>query len=148
MPATTRLRRVRHVGFTRLERQKKINRFLLARQVALAGTGASATFVGSVGNNITWTGHAKAVGAGPFSLTTTGVLPTGLNLTALYWIQSVVDVNTVTLTTKRGGPVSSMSAIGSGTHTIAKSSTLNAMFEYNKQVGPTVLSNCIDVDTL
>ena len=148
MPATSRLRRVRHTGFMRSNSQKKINCFLVARQTALAGTGASATFVGSVGNNITWTGHAKAVGAGPFSLTTTGVLPTGLNLTALYWIQSVVDVNTVTLTTKRGGPVSSMSAIGSGTHTIAKSSTLNAMFEYNKQVGPTVLSNCTDVDTL
>ena len=148
MPATSRLRRVRHIGFMRSDRQKKINRFLAARQMALSGTGTSATFVGSVGNNVTWTGHAKAVGAGPFFLTTTGTLPTGLNLVSLYWIQSVVDANTVTLTTKRGGSVTSMTGLGSGTHTITKASNLNAMFEYNKQVGPTALLNCTDVDSL
>ena len=148
MPATARLRRVRHIGFMRSNRQKKTNRFLAARQTALAGTGCSATFVGSVGNNVTWTGHAKAVGTGPFVLTTTGTLPTGLNLGVPYWIQSVVDANTVTLTTKRGGTVASMTGLGSGTHTITKASDLNAMFEYNKQVDPTALLNCPDVDSL
>ena len=148
MPATSRLRRVRHVGFVRSNRQRKLNRFLIARQTALAGTGSSATFTGSVGNNVTWTGHAKLAGAGPFALTTTGALPGGLLPNALYWILSVVDANTVTLSSKKGGPVATMTSIGSGTHTITKASDLNAMFEYNKQSGPAALLACIDVDTL
>ena len=148
MPATSRLRRVRNVKFMRSNRQDKLNDFLEERQVTLNATGSAAAFVGSVGSNITWTGHAKGVGAGPFILTTTGTLPPGLNLSTLYWIKSVVDANTVTITTKRGGAVASMTGLGSGTHTITKASTLNAMFEYNKQVGPTVLRNCTDVDSL
>lgn len=148
MPATSRLRRVRHSGFMRSNRQKKINRFLQSRQAALAGTGTAATFVGSVGNNITWTAHAKVAGAGPFKLTTAGVLPTGLNTVDSYWVASVVDANTVTLATVRGGAAQPMTGLGSGVHTITKASDLNSMFEYNKKVGPTALLNCTDVDTL
>ncbi len=148
MARTPRQRHIRHANYARTSRQDKLNAYLAERQVALNATGAAATFTGAAGNNITWTGHSKVVGKGPFLLTTTGTLPPGLSLATHYWIQSVVDANTVTLTTKRGGPAAVMTGAGSGTHTITKASDTLSMFEYLGQSGPSVLTPTTDVDNL
>jgi hypothetical protein len=148
MARTPRQRRIRHQNYARTSRQDKLNVFLTQRQVALNGTGAFATFTGAAGENITWTGHAKTVGKGPFILTTTGTLPVGLATGQHYWIHTVVDANTVKLTTRRGGPIAVLTGAGSGTHTITKASDALSMFEYLAQSGPDVLANSTDVDNL
>lgn len=148
MARTPRQRHIRHANYARTSRQDKLNTYLAERQVALNATGAVGTFTGSAGENITWTGHAKTLGKGPFLLTTTGTLPPGLSLATLYWIHTVVDANTVKLTTKRGGAVAVMTGAGSGTHSITKASNTTAVFEHLRQSGPAVLTPATDVDNL
>lgn len=149
MARTPRQRHIRHANYARTSRQDKLNAYLAERQATLNGTGASGTFTGAAGSNVTWTGHAKLVGKGPFLLTTTGTLPPGLSLATHYWIHTVVDANTVMLTTKRGGPAAAvMTGSGSGTHTITKASDTLSMFEHLSQSGPSVLTPTTDVDTL
>lgn len=148
MARTPKQRHIRHAKYVRTTRQEQLNTFLVQRQTALNGTGATATFTGAAGENVTWTAHAKTVGKGPFVLTTTGALPPGLSLATHYWIHTVVDANTVKLTTVRGGPVAVMTGAGSGTHSITKASDGLSMFEYLAQSGPTILTSATDVDNL
>ena len=148
MARTPRQRHIRHANFVRTSRQKRLNQYLIEKQVVLNATGASGTFTGAAGENVTWTAHAKTVGKGPFLLTTTGTLPAGLRLATKYWIHTVVDANTVKLTTKRGGPVAVMTNAGSGTHTITKASDLASVFEYLAQSGPSGVTPSTDVDNL
>lgn len=148
MARTARQRRIRHANFVRTSRQKKLNLYLAEKQVALNGTGTGGTFTGAAGENVTWTAHAKTVGKGPFLLTTTGAFPPGLSLGVPYWIHTVVDANTVKLTTCRGGPAAIMTGAGSGTHTITKASNLSSMFDYLRQSGPAALTPSTDVDNL
>lgn len=148
MARTPRQRHIRHANYARTTRQKKLNTYLVERQASLNGTGAFATFTGGAGSNITWTAHSKVVGKGPFILTTTGTLPPGLSLATHYWIHTVVDANTVMLTTKRNGPAAVMTGSGTGTHTITKASDTLSMFEHLSQSGPSVLTPTTDVDTL
>lgn len=148
MARTPKQRRIRHARYPRTSRQEQLNTYLVQRQVALNGTGAIGTFTGAAGDNVTWTGHAKIVGKGPFLLTTTGTLPPGLSLATHYWIHTVVDANTVKLTTSRKGPAAVMTGAGSGTHSITKASDALSMFEYLSQSGPAILTSATDVDTL
>lgn len=148
MARTPKQRRIRHARYPRTSRQEQLNAYLVQRQVALNGTGSTGTFTGAAGENVTWTGHAKTVGKGPFLLTTTGTLPPGLSLATHYWIHTVVDVNTVKLTTSRKGSVAIMTGAGSGTHSITKASDLLSMFEYLSQSGPAILTSATDVDNL
>lgn len=148
MARTPRQRHIRHANYVRTSRQDKLNAYLAERQVALNATGASGTFTGAAGSNVTWTGHNKLVGKGPFLLTTTGTLPPGLSLATHYWIHTIVDANTVMLTTKRNGPAAVMTGAGSGTHSITKASDTLSMFEHLSQSGPSVLTPATDVDNL
>lgn len=148
MARTPRQRHIRHANYERTSRQDKLNAYLAERQATLNATGASGVFVGSVGQNVTWTAHAKVVGKGPFLLTTTGTLPAGLSLATPYWVHSVVDANTIRITTDRNGQAATMTSLGSGTHTITKSSNTRSMFEHLSQSGPAVLTQATDVDTL
>lgn len=148
MARTPRQRHIRHANYARTSRQDNLNAYLAERQVALNATGASGAFTGAAGENVTWTGHSKVVGKGPFLLTTTGTLPPGLTLATHYWIHTVVDANTVKLTTKCKGSAAVMTGAGSGTHTITKASDTLSMFEHLSQSGPSVLTPATDVDTL
>lgn len=128
-----------------------MNAFLTERNTTLGATGAART-VASTGNgtSLTATAHGLAVGSGPYVLTTTGVLPTGLALSTLYWVFSVVDANTITLTTRRGAaPVTSFThGTGSGTHTLTKAGTRRAFFELLRQAHPRRIRASADVDNL
>jgi hypothetical protein len=71
-------------------------------------------------NEITVTGHGLNTGDGPFQLTTSGTLPTGLALATNYWVV-VVDANTLQLSTTlanaiAGTVVTITASTGSGTH--------------------------------
>lgn len=73
-------------------------------------------------DTVTITTHGYSAGDGPFQLTTTGTLPTGLAVDTDYFI-GVVDANTITFHSSQydaahGKNKLPISADGSGTHTI------------------------------
>ncbi len=148
MARISRSNRVRYSKLLRKNRSRRLLSFLKARQQVLNGTGNLSTITYGASNRVTWTGHGKAAASGPYALTTTGALPTGLQTGILYWIKDVVDANTVTLTTKRGGPVSAFTGTGTGTHSIARASNLAAMFEWIRQGKLNVLRSATDVDNI
>lgn len=148
MARETHQRHIRHGAYERTSRSKHFRGFIEEEQADLDATGAGATFTGAAGSDATWTGHGMSVGDGPFLLTTTGTLPAGLELNTLYWIQGVSDVNTVQLTTKRGGPAAVMGDAGTGTHTITKASSEEAIYEHLKVHDPKVIRDETDVDNL
>jgi len=122
--------------------------FLDERQVALATTGAALVFV-RAGNNFTITAHGLAAGAGPFLATSATTLPAGIVAGQFYWIHNIVDVNTVQLTTRKGGQaISAATDDGTGTHTLTKADSDPAIYEYLRQNAPEVLRDATDVDDL
>ena len=148
MARISRSNRMRRLQLLRQSRSRRLMGFLKARQQVLNGTGNASTVTYGASNQVTWTAHGKTVASGPYALTTTGALPAGLQTGLLYWIKDVIDANTVTLTTKRGGPVSAFTGAGTGTHTIAKASSVAAMFEWIRQGKLSALRSATDVDNL
>ncbi len=127
--------------------------------IATTETGANtawgaATMAGGVDTvaataNLAKTTHGLAVDEGPFVLSNSGgALPTPLDNTTLYYIATVPDANKFTLTTEKGGDAIILSAAGSGTNTMTKSSSLDAIWDYLKKFGAPFLRAATDVDDL
>ncbi len=72
--------------------------------------------------NLTITGHGYVTGDGPYQVTTTGNVPTGLALLSNYWI-IVVDDDTIRLASSYDNAVAGIAVVmvddGSGVHTLA-----------------------------
>lgn len=71
---------------------------------------------------VTWTGHALAANT-PVVFTTTGALPTGLTAGTTYYVKTVLDANTFTVSATPGGTVINTSVSQSGTHTATTAPT-------------------------
>ena len=65
---------------------------------------------------INWTGHALLANT-PVVFSTTGALPTGLTAGTPYYVKTVLDSNTFTVSATPGGTVINTSSAGSGVHT-------------------------------
>lgn len=65
---------------------------------------------------VTWTGHNLAANT-PVKFSTTGALPTGLVAGTTYYVKTVLDANTFTLSATPGGTVIATSGTQSGVHT-------------------------------
>lgn len=65
---------------------------------------------------ITWTGHGR-VANDTIRITTTGALPTGLSASTTYYVKTVLDANTFTVSASSGGTVIDTSGTQSGVHT-------------------------------
>lgn len=65
---------------------------------------------------VTWTGHGLAINT-PVEFATTGALPTGLTAGTTYYVKTVLDPDTFTLSATPGGSVINTTGAGSGTHT-------------------------------
>lgn len=65
---------------------------------------------------ITWTGHGLAVNT-PVVFSTTGTLPVGLVAGTTYYVKTVLDANTFTVSATPGGTVINTSSTQSGVHT-------------------------------
>lgn len=68
---------------------------------------------------ITWTAHSLPVNAG-VQFTTTGALPTGLAVSTIYYVRTVLDANTFTVSATPGGAVINTSSTQSGVHTASR----------------------------
>lgn len=65
---------------------------------------------------ITWTGHGLEANT-PVVFTTTGALPTGLTAGTTYYVKTVSDANSFTVSATPGGTAVDTSSAGSGVHT-------------------------------
>ncbi len=65
---------------------------------------------------ITWVAHGLAVNT-PVKFTTTGALPTGLTAGTTYYVKTVLDPDTFTVSATPGGTVINTSSSQSGVHT-------------------------------
>ena len=65
---------------------------------------------------ITWTGHGR-VANDTIRITTTGALPTGLSASTTYYVKTVLDANTFTVSASSSGTVIDTTGTQSGVHT-------------------------------
>lgn len=78
---------------------------------------ATVTF-NSTTDRVTWTSHGLSVGqAITFKLASGATMPTGLSSPTVYYVQSVVDANTFTVSATNGGAAINFTSNGSGTIT-------------------------------
>ena len=88
--------------------------------------GATTVTFAAAGQNVTWTGHGLPVDA-RVVFKTTGTLPTELTQGVAYWVVSVVNSNTITISaTRNGTAITFTSGAGSGTHTGCHAMVLTA----------------------
>jgi hypothetical protein len=66
---------------------------------------------------ITYAGHGMSANA-PVAFATTGALPTGITAGTTYYIKTVIDANTFTISATPGGTAINTSGSQSGTHTL------------------------------
>lgn len=151
MARTARTRYLKRRKFERTSRSKRLRAFVAQNAADLSGTGAAKTFTATAATNqLTITSHGYSVGAGPFLASNVGgALPGGMNTTALLWVKSVVDANTITVCAgSRNAPELDITSAGSGTHTLTKAATEKAIFETMKRNPPKVVQLATDVDNL
>jgi hypothetical protein len=95
--------------------------YFLRDAVGTLGT-ATATVSYSTTNILSCTGHGLNVGD-PVSFTTSGTLPTGLSSNTIYYVISTnLGANQFSVSSTFNGSIQSISAAGSGTHTVHSAS--------------------------
>lgn len=141
-------RHIRHGRRARIRRSTDLKKFITALQTALAGTGAAKTFTSTLNSpNVTITAHGYAVGAGPFIPSNVGgALPGLMSSTKLYWVVGVVDANNVKLAAEPNGAALTFGAAGTGTNTLTKASSLDAVYALLKKHGAPFMKAATDVD--
>lgn len=94
---------------------------------ASSATSTSVTATFSNGSaNIGWTSHGLSL-SDPVYFKTSGALPTGFAATTLYFVQTVVDANTIKVSATSGGSAITAGSAGSGTQTGVKGNKALAM---------------------
>jgi hypothetical protein len=78
---------------------------------------------------VTWTAHGRAVND-PVKFSTTGALPTGLVAGTTYYVKTVTDANTITLSATPGGAAITTTGAQSGVHTISTVPTGSVKYFY------------------
>jgi hypothetical protein len=127
------------------------NAFATTKTGTAGNTWASGTLTGGVAQtaNLTKATHGKIIGEGPFLASNAGgSLPTPLDTTTLYWVVAVPDANNFGLASSKRGAALTLTAPGSGTNTLTKASSLEAIFQYLKKRGGKQMRAATDVDFL
>lgn len=89
----------------------------LTAEVTCAYRSATVTISIASPGVVTHTAHGLSANA-PVTLATTGALPTGLAAGVTYFVKTVLDANTYTLSATAGGTVIATTGSQSGTHTL------------------------------
>jgi len=115
------------------------------------GSWGAATVTGGANptGNVAISTHGYSVGDGPFLLTTTGELPGGLETGIFYYVKTVVSSGVVRLTTSlKDMNLADITSAGSGTQTITKAASSDAVFDTMKRNHPKIVASATDIDTL
>lgn len=156
MRTESRARHLRKRSFARARHDRSgLRTFLDAESVRLTGTETSQTFTATNATNLfTATAHGLVDGEGPLLVSNSGgALPTGLDANILYWARRI-DANTFRLVVFRElsdkaiGEVQ-ISDDGTGTQSIARAPTDEALFEWLRQRRvPRHIAAVADIDDL
>jgi hypothetical protein len=141
-------RHLRRRKRSRIRRSGDMKKFIKDLQTALNGTGAGKVFTSTLNSaNITSAAHGLKVGDGPFLPSNSGgALPGLMSSTKLYWVVGVVDVNNVKLAAEPNGAALTFGAAGTGTNTLTKASSLDAVYALLKKHGAPFMKAATDVD--
>jgi hypothetical protein len=146
---TPRTRRLRHSRFVRTQRRDTLQDFLDAQATRLAASATGQAFTAAnATERLTITGHGISEGEGPYLVSNSGgALPDGLSASTLYYV-IVVDANTLQLAHSPGGDPVGFTDDGTGTHTLTKAVTDEALFEIMRRNRPETIGSIADVDDL
>lgn len=151
-PRTSRRRHLRKTDFDRVRRDERTLAFWVAQGARLSSSATADTFVGAAENDrCTAVAHGFSDGEGPFLLTTTGTLPAGLATGTFYWV-SVISADQFLLHTGgregTGEAQVNITDIGTGTHTITKAATSEALYHVQRANRPVAIAAASDIDAL
>lgn len=149
---TPRARHLRKRRYGRATRTKNLNDFLAERSGALDATGSSQAFTANATTNkLSITTHGHVDGDGPFTVSSDGTLPGGLVADTLYWVYKTGASDLKLATSRRDavlGNTVDLSSAGSGTHTLLRATTEEAIFDALKANKAETVAAATDVDTL
>lgn len=148
---TPHRRFLRYSRFPRLRRSGNFIAWLVGQASRLATTADSVTFTAAA-EVMTATAHPFATGEGPFVVSTTGVLPAGLDSGDLYWLR-VLDANTFQFHRTHEEAVRNENAVattdaGTGTHSLEVAETDEGVFEILRRNRPETVEAAADIDDL
>jgi hypothetical protein len=96
---------------------------------------------------VTWTAHNLVANDG-VRFTTTGALPTGLSTGTTYFVKTVLDANTFTVSATAGGAAINTSGVQSGTHTATRAAVYqSAAYGLVITTSTSVWLNRVEVDS-
>ena len=87
---------------------------------SLKGSSSTVTISVASPGVVTWTAHGLATNT-PISFVTTGTLPTGIVSGTVYYVHTILDANTFTLSTTAGGADINTTGVSTPTHTATAS---------------------------
>jgi hypothetical protein len=133
----------------RFRHSKVMLKFISDLQALLNGTGAAKVFTAAASAAITSAAHGLTLGSGPYIVSNSGgALPSPYVAGTFYWVVAVPDANTLNLGLTRGGAAIVAAGAGTGTHTLTKASTAEAVFQLLKRRGSAVMKATTDVDNV
>lgn len=120
--------------FARVRRSRVLKALLAQKATALTGTAATITPTALATGVFTLTAHGLKQGDGPYTITFGTTQPTGLPAAGPYFIATVPDANSFTVTSKFGDRKPLIPTTnGSGTITMKKGETQRAGYEALKK---------------
>lgn len=152
MTKTGRRRYLRRTQYDRVRRSNDLIAFWTAEATRLAASASGTDFTAdNTTEELTATSHGFVTGDGPFLVSNAGgALPTGLADDVLYWVL-VVDDDTLQLYTgdrESTTQLVSFTTDGTGTHTLTRASTVEALFHLNRAHKPETIAGAADIDEL
>lgn len=121
------------LGYHAFAISKSDGTFAALASLALGVSGVTVTMTIASPGVVTWANHGLYVGA-PVVFSTTGALPTGVTAGTIYYVKTVVDVNSFQIAATQGGSVINTTGSQSGVHTAASNPALPAGYSYFRRV--------------
>lgn len=116
--------------------------------VGSASWGGTTLTGGVTSKNLEAMAHGYSTGQGPFVVSSSGTLPSGLYASTLYWVLKVDADNFQVCTSPECSVQSAVLSDGTGTHTITKAASQAALFGSLRKHPAVVVAAATDVDTL
>lgn len=151
-PRTSRRRHLRKTSFDRVRYDERTLDFWTTEGARLASSATGDTFVvNSTNDRCTAVAHGFSDGEGPYVLTTTDTLPAGLSASTFYWV-SVISADQFLLHTgnREGTGLTQVDITdaGTGTHTITRAATQEAIYHVHRANKPRAIAAASDIDAL
>lgn len=148
-PRISRRRHIRKANFDRVRRDERTLDFWTTEGARLAASATSDDFTAATANDrCTAIGHGFSSGEGPFLVSSTTTLPGGLDAATLYYVTVISDDQFLLHAGSPGGGQVDILTTGTGTHSIVKAATAEAICETQRKNRPRSIAAATDIDAL